>query len=203
VAVKCGAAERIVRTDVLDRDMFEASANTPGNTAWTMRVLERVDKSLGPGVWDKPAFPSLNAEPPNPPPADDNTLHLLASGGYDYLFPNTSDKPSELYRASQIMPPQPTVRLVESLPYSPDQFTAPGYPPIAKAARLEGDVVFSFEPGVDGHPAGMVFEHGNPFLIPSVQDAAAKWVFPHESIGQPIRATIEFKLNCAVQPKPD
>jgi len=47
-ASNCGGETRLIRSDILDRDMFDASAHTPENTAWTMQLLEKLDKPLGP-----------------------------------------------------------------------------------------------------------------------------------------------------------
>jgi len=51
--VQCGGQDRIIRADVLDRDMFDPNAATPENTSWTMRLLARVDKAFPSGVWDR------------------------------------------------------------------------------------------------------------------------------------------------------
>jgi hypothetical protein len=60
--VQCGNQTRIIRSDILDRDMFDPAAQTPEHTSWTMQLLESLDKSLGPGVMDKLMFELTNAE---------------------------------------------------------------------------------------------------------------------------------------------
>jgi hypothetical protein len=83
--VQCSGKERIIRADVLDRDMFDPNAATPDNTSWTMRLLTRLGKVFPSGVWDRPMFDdsteSARATAPN---AD--AARALASGEYDQLF---------------------------------------------------------------------------------------------------------------------
>ena len=57
--VQCGGKERIIRADVLDRDMFDPNAATPENTSWTMRFLTRLDNAFHSGVWDRPIIAGL------------------------------------------------------------------------------------------------------------------------------------------------
>jgi hypothetical protein len=47
----------MIRSDILDRDMFDPIPNTPEHTARTMRLLQRLDDAIGPGVMEKPIFP--------------------------------------------------------------------------------------------------------------------------------------------------
>ena len=54
--IQCAGKERVIRADVLDRDMFDPKAATPENTSWTMRLLTRLDKAFPAGVWDRPVF---------------------------------------------------------------------------------------------------------------------------------------------------
>src|SRR5271156_6008696 len=56
--VQCGNQTRVIRSDILDRDMFDPAANTPEHTAWTMHLLQLLDKAVGPSVMDKPIFPT-------------------------------------------------------------------------------------------------------------------------------------------------
>jgi hypothetical protein len=44
--VQCGGKERIIRADVLDRDMFDPNTATPENTSWTMRLLTRFGQGV-------------------------------------------------------------------------------------------------------------------------------------------------------------
>src|ERR1035438_4768289 len=40
--LKCGAQDRTIRMDILDRDLFDANANTPKNTSWTRSLMDRI-----------------------------------------------------------------------------------------------------------------------------------------------------------------
>src|SRR5271170_2518782 len=37
--VQCGTQARIIRSDILDKDMFDPAPNTPEHTSWTMQLL--------------------------------------------------------------------------------------------------------------------------------------------------------------------
>src|SRR5208337_202153 len=139
--VPCGTQTRLIRADILDRDMFDAAPNTPENTSWTMRLLGRLDQAIGgPGVLDKPIFSIPGAEELPAKDLDPETLRHLSAGDYDALFQGAPDKPSDLYRAAQIHPPPPTVRLLRVVPTPPEVSALPEYPPLARLAHIEGVV---------------------------------------------------------------
>jgi hypothetical protein len=139
----CGMQSRIIRADILDRDMFDAEAHTPEHTSWTMKLLSQLDHAAGPSVMDRPVFPTLTGENTSAPPPESEALRDVGSGKYDELFEGAPDKPSDLYRAAQIKPIVPTVRLVGSTPSHPENFVQPEYPPIAKLAHADGIVFFN------------------------------------------------------------
>jgi protein TonB len=120
----------------------------------------------------------------------------IASGQYDPLFQGAPDKPSELYKAAQNPPVAPTIRLVNSIPFAPQEFISPIYPPIAKLARVEGQVAFDAKIDSAGRAAVTTFESGSPLLRGAVQDAVQKWQFPSGAENQQLHAVIEFKTNC-------
>lgn len=198
--IQCGDEIRLIRSDILDRDMFDPAAGTPEHTSWTMRLLGRLDGAVGPGVMDKPMFPTPEeAEPPATQP-ESETLRALIEGEFDKLFQGTPHKPSDLYRAAQNRPPSPSVRLLSSVPHAPEVFVQPAYLPLARMARVEGAVIFLVEVSTDGVPGNLNFESGHPMLRHAVKEAVGKWKFPKEASGQPIRVAIEFSLNCPSQP---
>jgi hypothetical protein len=131
--VQCGNQTRIIRSDILDRDMFDPAAQTPEHTSWTMQLLENLNKSLGPGVMDKPMFEITKAEEVLDKSSDPKILKLLETGKYDELFQGAPDKPSDLYRAAQKRQPAPTVKLLNSLPIAPESFPLPEYPPLPES----------------------------------------------------------------------
>jgi TonB family protein len=193
--VQCGGKERIIRADVLDRDMFDRSTATPENTSWTMRFLARLDKAFPTGVLDRPIIAGLT-EPVGVRPPNGDAARALASGEYDRLFDGAPDRPSDLYRASQIRPPTPEVLLRSSVPFQPENFVRPEYPPIARLARIEGAVVVTFQIDANGGATGIQFESGHPMLRPAVENAVSQWKFPKEATHQQIKATIDFRTNC-------
>jgi hypothetical protein len=193
--VQCGGAPRIIRADILDRDMFDAAPRTPEHTSWTMQLLNRIDGAVGPGVMDRPLFPMPNPDQTDVP-AQDQALRDIGSGKYDELFHNAPDKLSELYRAAQIRPPNPTVRLLSSAPFQPEVFVAPGYPPLARLARISGTVDFSMDVSADGSTTNFTVENGHAMLRPTTEKAVGSWKFSKDAAGQRIHAAIEFATNC-------
>jgi len=96
--VQCGAETRLLRSSILDRDRFDPAPNTPQNTSWSMKLLEQLDRAVGPGAMDKPIFPILaEAEKPSEI-SDSETLRDLAAGKYDALFRSSDFRLSDLYR---------------------------------------------------------------------------------------------------------
>jgi hypothetical protein len=155
--IECGAQTRLIRSDILDRDMFDPTAKTPEYTSWTMRLLARLDQAVGPGVMDRPTFPILETEGLPAKPYGSVALQDLSAGKYDTLFQGAPDKPSDLYRAAQNRPPPPSVRLVSSKPVAPEVFGQPDYPPLARMAHVEGAVSFEITIDTNGHPSSLVF----------------------------------------------
>lgn len=199
--VPCGTQTRLIRSDILDRDMFDPAAKTPEHTSWTMRLLQRLDSVVGPGFMDKPIL-SVSESGELPPIESDATiLRDLGAGEYDSLFQGAPDKPSDLYHASQIPQPPPQVLLVSSVPLQPEVFVQPVYPPLARMARIEGTISFNFAIDSVGGPTNLTFESGHPLLRGAVTDAVNHWTFPKDSAGQQINAKLEFILNCPKQPK--
>jgi TonB family protein len=200
--VQCGNQTRVIRSDILDRDMFDAAANTPEHTAWTMQLLQRLDKAVGPSVMDRPVFPiDESAAPPLEPP-DSPVLRDLSAGKYDGLFWDAAEKPSALYRAAQDRPPlSPGVQLLSSEPVAPEVFVAPTYPPVAQAADMQGTVFFTIYVDAGGHIIDITFEKGAPIFQAAVKSASSNWKFPPNLTIPWVRAVVKFSLNCLPPPK--
>lgn len=194
--VQCGNQTRLICSDILDRDMFDPAARTPERTSWTMQLLESLDKSLGPGVMDKPMFQITDAEQVPDKFFDPEILKQLETGMYDELFQGAPDKPSDLYRSTQSRQPPPTVKLLSSLPIAPESFPLPGYPPIAKITHTEGTVSVKIDVDANGVVTNIAFESGHPLLRGAVQDSVGRWRFPKNAVSQQVEATIQFALNC-------
>lgn len=202
--VQCGNQTRIVRSDILDKDMFDPAPNTPEHTSWTMHLLGRLDKELGPGVMDKPIFPLTGKDEPSLRDTDSEILRDVSVGKYDALYQGAPDKPSDLYHAAQTAPPVPTIRLLSSTPFTPDAFVPPGYPPLLKAAHVSGTVSFTVDVQEDGSATNFTVEGGQPILRGVVgqilrgvtEQMVSGWRFPKSASGQAIHAAIEFAANC-------
>ncbi len=193
--VSCKGAERRIRMAILDKDLFDRSPNTPPNTSWTMAVLSQLDDKLSPGVMDKPAF-SLGAPKPESSIAlDAAMLTALKNGEYDGLF-DSNKKLSELYRESQEASRLPPVHLLSATPVPPVSAEVPQYPPIARAAHVEGEVNVSFDLSPTGKVEKVSYNSGPEMFRNSVTEAISKWQFPPSSDVRHEQAKIGFMLNC-------
>jgi Gram-negative bacterial TonB protein C-terminal len=194
--VQCGGQTRIIRSDILDRDLFDRHAGTPEHTSWTMGILSRLDQALGPGVMDKPMITLPGDSDGSAEPLDSSMFQEIAMGKYDPLFPGTTDKPSQIYLSTTKAIPTPTVSFIKSSPFEPTVAPLPKYPPIARAASLEGTFTFTVDVQLDGRITNLAVEHGNPLFRRAMEDASHGWVFPMEAAGQRVAVTVEFALNC-------
>lgn len=75
----------------------------------------------------------------------------------------------------------------------------PDYPDEAKAAGVEGDVVFKIAIGIDGGVEEIHLRRGNPLLIEAAAKAVSKWQYEAYIFnGKPVEvetfATIRFRL---------
>jgi len=193
--VQCGTENRIIRADILDRDMFDANPKTPVRTSWTMSLLAKLQNAVGPGVMERPIFSMLANTDKAQPTYDSSALGGVAAGKYDLVFAKSPHKISELYAAAQVAIPAPTVQLT-SISVQPDSFKAPIYPPIARAAHVQGPVTFKADIGANGHLINLKFETAHPMLRGVVEAASAAWEFPKSAAGRNIEATITFNMNC-------
>lgn len=194
--VQCGNRMRVIRSDILDRDIFDPAAKTQSNTEWTMNLLNRLDEAVGPGVMQKPLFGSSKE---NELPSDASASPVLADiafGKYDPLFAGEEQKPSALYQAAmQSRPPDMRVELWRST-IDPVAFSLPIYPAIARLARVQGIVSISVLVDSNGH-VHAPFSAGGPALLrASVESAAGAWVFPKEASGKLVTVDIRFYLSC-------
>jgi TonB family protein len=195
--VQCGGQSRQIRMDILDRDMFDPQPRTPKRTSWTMALLGRLNRALGPSVMEQPIFSvSEPAEPPVPGARANFLLEDLGRGRFDTLFQKAPHRPSELFRQAQTRPPAPSVELLKSTPFSPLSYGVPKYPPIARLARIQGQVSFTTMINSNGSPSTLKFHAGHVMLQQAVESAAAGWRFGSEAVDQEVTAVIEFKTNC-------
>jgi hypothetical protein len=195
--VQCGTQIRNIRSDILDKDMFCPEPNTPKHTSWTMQLLAHLDQPFGPGVLDKPIMPTLAEEESPVKDAQSSPALLdLSAGKYDVLFEDAPDRPSDLYRAAQIGPAIPSVHFQSSSPFQPIEPVLPKYPPIAKAAHVQGAVTFKIAVDAKGNVGDITFDSGPGLLRGVVKDAVSTWRFTEEAFNQHVQATVDFSLNC-------
>ncbi len=84
--VQCGSQTRVIRADILDRDMFDPAAKTLEHTSWTMQLLDHLDHAIGPGVMEKPIFALPTKDEPAPSVLNAEVSQELHSSRYELLF---------------------------------------------------------------------------------------------------------------------
>jgi hypothetical protein len=200
MSVQCGTQTRLIRMNILDRDMFDRAPRTPEHTSWTMALLARLDQALGPGVLERPIF-SLEGSQPERSEARSASLDDLRRGAFDVLFKDAPDKPSEIYlKAQNALPPPPTVTLARISPVRPLSESLPKYPPLARAARVSGVVSFTLDVTSGGAVDKFQVISGHPLLRNAVEAEVTKWTFSTDATGQSIQGAIEFSINCSLKP---
>jgi TonB family protein len=196
--VQCGDQSRRIRTDILDRDMFDPNPRTPEHTSWSMTLLGRLDAAFGDTVMEQPILtalgqPESRAAESKPTPLSEE----VRQGRLDALFEKAPDRLSDVFRQSQLPPPAPpSVELLNSSPFRPIVFDLPKYPALANSARVDGEVTLTFDITADGGTSNLKILAGAPLLRGTVEAAVAGWKFPKEAAGQQVRATLAFKINC-------
>ena len=160
-----------------------------------MDLLSRLEQALGPGPMDEPIFPIDKADGASAQ-VDKALAAKLRSGEFDALFAGADYKPSQLLSESLVSLPTATVRLTNIYPINAVEAPLPAYPPIAKAARIEGEVTVTLIIDREGKAAAVNVERGHPMLAPAVKDAIERWRFAPQFAGRQTRATIVFERNC-------
>src|ERR1700722_1014544 len=92
--VQCGDQTRLIRSDILDRDLYAVAPNTPEHASWTMNLLARLDEAIGHMVMDRSIITIPKFEEPPKVESDSPILREVFEGKYDVLFPSTAYKPS-------------------------------------------------------------------------------------------------------------
>jgi TonB family protein len=74
--------------------------------------------------------------------------------------------------------------------------TPPVYPPLAKAARVQGAVTFQALIGKDGHVETLQLISGPPLLVKAAEDAVQQWVYkPTMLNGNPVEVVTTVSVN--------
>jgi protein TonB len=72
----------------------------------------------------------------------------------------------------------------------------PAYPPLAKAARIQGTVSFNALIGTDGAIKDLTLISGHPLLIPAATEAVKQWVYkPTLLNGQPVEVQTQIDVS--------
>jgi len=198
--VQCASGTRIIKSDILDRDIFDPHPTTPVYTSWTQGLLGRLGEGFGPGVWDKPIFQTADTAQTASVKPNANISADFRAGRYDVLFDQSSEKLSDLYRSAEDSPQYagPIVRLLSSIPSLPVYDPMPTYPAIARAAHLSihGEVTVSLVVGPNGEAEDIAFSDGPPFLRTTSIEAISHWKYALTLSGQRIEVKLNFDLNC-------
>lgn len=162
-----------------------------------MRVLGQLDGVLGTGALDKPIFATGSQKVENPDLNSSNLpiLENLRMGIYDDYF-KSDKKLSQLYRESLEPPALPSVELINSDLETPGRQVLPIYPPIAKAALVEGIVETTFDVSPSGNTSNVQRVSGPKLMEKATTDAILQWTFPPSSEIRHEHAKIAFRLNC-------
>jgi hypothetical protein len=199
--VSCGNQTRVIRSDILDRDTFDPAAKKSPATSWTMQLLDRLTQAVGPGVLSIAAFAAFE-DSATPARALESAIgEQLASGEYDPLFANAPDKPSAIYTSAANFVVPDVVEVKGSLLIKPEVVVLPKYPPLARAANVQGTVYFSVDVSYAGEPTNVLVTQGHPLLRGAVKDAVLQWKFPNGIPGEQLHAAIAFGLHCQKETK--
>jgi len=192
----CAGTDRRIRMDILDRDIYDNRTQTPVNTSWTMGLLTRLNDSLGPGSEAEPMFrvePAVRKPVPNTP-----LVGQIGGGKFDMLFGPPAEVSKIVQDAGRPLPPPPSVEIESVTPFAPISPVLPHYPPIAKAARVEGLVTVTFDVDQEGKVRNVAYADDARLKMVElgVKDALIQWSFPTEAWGKSEKASIRFSLNC-------
>ena len=193
--VTCGGKLRQLRMDILDRDWFDSAPQTPENTSWTMKMLNKLDKVLRAGIWDEPMFSVGDSAVE--PRQDAELVQEIRDGKFDELFGKQQVVSQIALDAAKAPPPPPSIEIESVTPVAPISPKLPLYPPIAKAARVEGVVNVIFDISAEGAVQNLVVVDGPKMLEESVREGLSGWKFPESAWGSSGRAAIRFRRNCA------
>jgi TonB family protein len=80
---------------------------------------------------------------------------------------------------------------------------APVYPPLARAARIQGTVILKVIVNKVGEIRDLEVVSGHPMLVPSATEAVRKWRYtPYVKDGEPVEVTTTIQVNFQLADKP-
>ncbi len=197
--VPCASSTRIIHAKILEKDWFDEMPNTPKNTRRSLNLTAVLDKAIGPGVMEKPAF-QFSADAASGEIPDTEISNNLTAGKYDSLFAGARDKPSDLYAAALKGPPAPTARVVRVEPVSADAAVEPQLQRLVGRAPAEYTVV-RFDVDANGVPGNLTFENAPEGKPPYdlVMTALQGMKLPATAAGQRLQAMIDIDIICPPQ----
>jgi protein TonB len=197
--IQCGPVSRILKAEILDRDIFASYPNTPQYTAGTYKLLNALDHLFGSSALDKPIFPVDDPAPSSK--VQDAAISDLAAGKFDMLFPAGGQTVSAIYAEAQMPHRPPAVSVAEVAPITASEAKPPAYPPIARVAHLQGTVHLNITIGGDGKDNQVSQIDGQLMLATAAATAAKAWKFDPKFAGQTTQGTVEYNLNCSTTTK--
>jgi len=73
---------------------------------------------------------------------------------------------------------------------------SPNYPPLARQARIQGQVVLRAVISKDGSIENLTLVSGHPMLAPAAIDAVKQWKYkPYLLNGEPVEVDTEVQVN--------
>jgi TonB family protein len=195
--LSCGGTLRTIKYEVLDRNLFAEKPNTPAATSRSLDLLTTLNKAFGGGAFDKPVFSTAESQSAATPVTKDTLITSIANGDFDHLF---GEKVSQLYIDSLGKPRLPTIELVSAQPMQPIQASLPAYPPIARAAHVEGTISITLKIDPTGQVSDATYQSGPRLFETATTDAAKRWLFPQSPEKQET-IDVTYRLNCQVPSK--
>jgi TonB family protein len=191
--MQCGTENHVLDLD-LSCDAYEEHPEKYPRIAKMLKLVDTLQSAVeGLPNNDECAVPS----PSKPLDRSTPLFHDLYGGRYDSLFRDGDKARTILEQAAH--PPLPSsVEVFSVAPEMPTSVQLPVYPPIAKAARVEGIVTASFEVTTDGSVQRVSVAEGPVMLQRSVVEAIQKWRFPATANPPSGQASIRFQMNCPV-----
>lgn len=182
----CGGKVRLIRASVFEDYWFDRSRAIPEHTLTMMELVNKLDSAIDP---DERVSSRKN---------EHEVLEgEIAAGDYDSLFETKIEKPSVLYRGAVRPVGSPTVELVSSSPLQPKIFMAPVYPPIARAAHIQGKASLALTIDGSGKVSKIVFDDAHPMLKAAIEKAVYEWQYSSGADNRTAQVILEFKLNCS------
>ena len=193
--ISCSGRKRLLPIQLLEEDLFSDRPKPPTQTSWGMRVMGRLDSALGSNVADRPIFP-LVSEPSITDVSGSETVSNLAAGQYDDLFASPSHVLSRLYAETLQTRQVSTIRLLSSS-IAPITSPSPNYPPIGRAAHVEGTLQMHATILLSGRLIDITRVSGPELLVLNTTNTLkALWSFDKVNAGKPVDIVLGFDLNC-------